>query len=218
MRTPSLTLLFVCTANIARSPYAERRARMLLGDTPVAVASAGIPGYPGRPMDLEMADQLRLRGGDPTGHLSRRLDEGILDPADVALTFAFEHHLRILRDWPKAADRTFGLRQFAGAVQRIEPSDLDGRTLVARIRSVAQPNSMALDLEDPFGRGRRKARLAAEEIDSCVLTIVSSLVGAPVADASSAGNSPRRAFKKPAPWRFRRRAPRRAIDEESEPW
>lgn len=36
---PPLRVLFVCTANIARSPYAERRARQLLGDVPIAVAS-----------------------------------------------------------------------------------------------------------------------------------------------------------------------------------
>lgn len=63
---PPLRVLFVCTANIARSPYGERRVVQLSHGETLSVASAGIPGYPGRGMDQEMAAQLRTRGGEPT--------------------------------------------------------------------------------------------------------------------------------------------------------
>ena len=60
-------LLFVCTANICRSAYAEVRARQMLGlDAGWAFFSAGVPGTVGREMDPPMVAQAvaraRLRG------------------------------------------------------------------------------------------------------------------------------------------------------------
>lgn len=190
MRTQSLALLFVCTANIARSPYAERRARMLLGTAPVSVASAGVPGFPDQPMDAEMAEQLRIRGGDPADHCSRKLDDRALEQAEVVLTFEIEHQQRILKRWPAAAERTFGLHQFADALGGVDAQNLDSLALVSRVRSLAEPNSTALDVADPHGRGRRAARIAAREIDGYMESIVGSLLGTPIAGGRRAEGSP----------------------------
>lgn len=175
MRTHPLRLLFVCTANISRSPYAERRARMLLGHEPVLVASAGVPGLPARTMDPQMADQLRQRGGDPEGHLSRCLNDVILADVDAVLTFELAQQYRVFESWPEAESRTFGLGQFAEAVGRLESTDLPAGELVARLRNVASPNSMGWDVDDPYKRGKRAARAAARQIDGLVETIVTRL-------------------------------------------
>lgn len=60
--------LFVCTANICRSPIAERLALSVWGTgSPIAVISAGTHATAGRPMAAEAADALRELGGDPEG-------------------------------------------------------------------------------------------------------------------------------------------------------
>ena len=60
-----MSVLFVCTANICRSAFAERWAGHLLGgDTSVGVASAGTHGYVDAPMDPPMAEELQARGAD----------------------------------------------------------------------------------------------------------------------------------------------------------
>lgn len=178
MRTHPLRLLFVCTANISRSAYAERRARMLLGHQPILVAGAGVPGLPARPMDPAMADQLRQRGGDGEGHLSRCLNEVILADADVVLTFELAQQHRVFEDWPDVAERTFGLGQFADALSRIQDTDRPSGDLIARVHEVARPNSMGWDVDDPYKRGRRAAKAAARQIDQLVESIVTKLTGA----------------------------------------
>jgi protein-tyrosine-phosphatase len=70
-----MAVLFVCTANIARSPYAERRATHLLagaGSEGAVFASAGIPDVSARLMDREMTAQLSARGGTPTATSAAR--------------------------------------------------------------------------------------------------------------------------------------------------
>lgn len=66
-------ILFVCTANICRSPMAEHLLRGSLAallDTGGAirfdVSSAGILGWDGEPMDPAAAAELRRLGGDPS--------------------------------------------------------------------------------------------------------------------------------------------------------
>lgn len=66
-------ILFVCTANICRSPMAEHLLRGSLAallDTGGAfrfeVSSAGIRGWDGEPMDPAAAAELRRLGGDPS--------------------------------------------------------------------------------------------------------------------------------------------------------
>ena len=166
--------VFVCTANIARSPYAERRMAQLLGEqSPVVVASAGIPGFDGRSMDEPMANQLAKRGGDGAGHESRVLTEEILAEADVVLTMEFSHHMAILEAWPEAAGKVRGLGQFARAVAK---ADLQGAgTVEERVAAVLQAsgrNSMAWDVADPHRRGRRAAKKAADQIDQYLTSLL----------------------------------------------
>src|SRR4029077_11961102 len=51
-----IRVLFVCTANICRSPYLELRARQLFGpDAGVEVSSAGTDGFDAAPVSDTMA-------------------------------------------------------------------------------------------------------------------------------------------------------------------
>ncbi|GAA4407662.1 hypothetical protein GCM10023168_23950 [Fodinibacter luteus] len=174
-----LRVLFVCTANIARSPYAERRASQLLPDHApegrgVWLASAGMPGYPGRDMDPEMAAQLRARGGEPNGHVSRAVTHELLVESDLVLTFEFAQRLRIIDEWPDQALKVFGVRQFTHALERI-PAPAHGLELLDQAYTARLPDGMNLDVVDPHRRGAAAARACADEIDAMLAAIVPAL-------------------------------------------
>ena len=178
---PALRVLFVCTANVSRSPYAERRAAQLLtgldGD-PVSVSSAGIPGVPGRPMDPEMAAQLRARGGEPNGHLSRSLTHDLLADTVLVLTFEVAHRVRLTSSWPDQAIKVFGLHQFADALGRVRHPGR-GLELLDQVYAANRPDGLNSDVADPYRRGTAAARACANEIDGLLLRIVPALAGLP---------------------------------------
>lgn len=183
----TLRVLFVCTANISRSPYAERRAAHLLAGagtagpagpagTALAVASAGVPGLAGREMDPAMVVELEKRGGSSTGHVSRAVSAEILDSCDLVLTVEFAHRLRILDAWPEHGRKLFGVNQLADAVGRV-PRPHGGPATLDAALEVARPDSLAWDVADPYRRGRRAAKRCADEIDEALAVILPALDG-----------------------------------------
>jgi sulfate adenylyltransferase/protein-tyrosine phosphatase len=177
-----LRVLFVCTANISRSPYAERRAAQLAGgehaDT-LHLSSAGVPGFPGNDMDPAMARVLEDRGADARGHLSRSVTAGILEVADVVVTVEFAHRLRITQQWPEHAAKVFGLRQLADSLRRVE-EPRGGLAALDAALAVAGPDSLTWDVADPYQRGAAAAHRCADEIDEALAVIVPGLTGIPV--------------------------------------
>jgi protein-tyrosine-phosphatase len=174
-----LRVLFVCTANISRSPYAERRAAQLLAETggdPVTVASAGIPGVPGRDMDQRMAAQLRARGGEPNGHVSRAVTHDLLVSSELVLTFELAHKVRLTTTWPDQAIKVFGLRQFADALARV-PSPGRGLELLDQVYAASRPDGLNADFPDPYRRGTAAARESAAAIDAVLERIIPALAG-----------------------------------------
>ena len=178
-RPETLLVLFVCTANISRSPYAERRALHLVSSLPGArlvASSAGVPGFPGNAMDPVMARELESRGGHGHGHLSRAVSAEILDAADVVLTLEFAHRLRITERWPEHAPKVFGLRQLADALGR-SAVEADGLAALDAALAVSRPDSLSWDVADPFREGASAARRCAAEIDEALHVIVPGLTG-----------------------------------------
>ena len=174
-------MLFVCTANISRSPYAERRAAQILaaiGGGPVALGSAGIPGVPGRGMDPEMAAQLSARGGQPDGHVSRSLTRADLDRTALVLTFELAQRVRIIDAWPDQAVKVFGLHQFADALSRVR-SPGRGLELLDQVYAATRADRVMADVADPYRRGTTAARACATEIDALLAGIVPALAGRP---------------------------------------
>lgn len=176
---PLLRVLFVCTANISRSPYAERRATQLVADpSTLRVTSAGVPGYDGRSMDEAMVVELEKRGGSAAGHVSRALSAELLEDCDVVLTLEFAHRLRISERWPEHVPKVFGLHQLADALGRV-PAPGGGLATLDAALAVARPDSLAWDVTDPYRRGRAAARRCADEIDAALGIILPALTGIP---------------------------------------
>lgn len=159
-------VLFVCTANICRSAYAEALARHLLADDPtVEVASAGTLGWTDQPMDADMAALLADRSVDPSGHRSRGLTPAMVDEADLVLTAEVAHRAWVLEQRPGSFRRVLTLGQLVRTLQDVD-ADLRGRDLLEAAARALKPAATADDVPDPYRRGRAAAEAAADQIDA----------------------------------------------------
>ncbi|GCD90667.1 adenylyl-sulfate kinase [Nocardioides sp. LS1] len=173
----TLNVLFVCTANICRSPFMELTARHLAGpDANITFASAGTHGFIDHPMDEVMSTTLAPRGVDGVESFrSRALTADMVASADLVLTAEAAHRTFILDDQPGAFRKVFTLGQFAEAVRGVD-QELHGRNLLAAIgdrRGTADPK---LDVVDPYRRGPEAAELAAREIEATLRAAVTALL------------------------------------------
>ena len=169
-----LRVLFVCTANISRSPFMELTARSLAGEgADVVFASAGTHGFDARAMDEAMVPL--LPEGAAGEHASRRLTRQLLDEADVVLTAEATHRSFILEEFPQHFRKVFTVGQFAASIA--DHPDLTGRELVAAAaarRTAARPEH---DIADPYRRGDVAAAAAADTMSRMLMVIVPRLAG-----------------------------------------
>jgi sulfate adenylyltransferase len=173
--TARLRVLFVCTANICRSPFMELLTRQQAGDT-LEVGSAGTHGVDDHPMSEEMADRARERGIDPSGFRSRPLTEDLVGAADLVLTAEAAHRAFVHDEWPAAFRRTFTLGQLAAAV-RADDSDLSGPDLLVHLGDRPGAADTARDVPDPYGRGPEVAARCAGTIEDLLRVVVPALSG-----------------------------------------
>lgn len=171
-----LRVLFVCTANICRSAYAELMARHLQGpDSGVHVESAGTHGYANRPVDPPMAAQLTARGVEATAFLSRRLTTPIIARADLVLTAEAAHRQRVLEDHPEVFRRVYTLGQLARTMDEIGLASIDGNdidSLAQLLAGAARPPERSDDVHDPYRRGEDAAGRAAAHLDELLTRIL----------------------------------------------
>ncbi|WOQ16435.1 hypothetical protein [Raineyella sp. W15-4] len=168
-------VVYVCSANICRSAYAEGRSRALVGRRGwVRFTSAGTDGTDPQPMDPWMAAELVARGGDPTGVFGARYRPDDLEAADLVLPMTDQQRLRLLDEVPACHARIFTLGQFtraaAEAGRRLRAGDL-----VAWIASQRPAPDPAEDVPDPYGRGEAAARETARILDDYLLELLPRL-------------------------------------------
>jgi sulfate adenylyltransferase len=160
-QTP-LRLLFVCTANICRSPFLEIYSRSVVGDN-VHVSSAGTHGLDAKPVSDDIAAELADRGLDTSTFRSRRLTGELVAEADLVLTAERIHRQFILDDHPEAFRKVLTVGQAVRAAEQIAEGvrGVDALPEIARLRGMAQRDG---DIDDPYGRGRAAATTAAERM------------------------------------------------------
>jgi protein-tyrosine phosphatase len=170
-RIVSLTVLFVCTGNICRSPLAERLfiARSA-PEAAVLASSAGVHALEGYPMDEAGAQALRELGGDGQGHLAQYLTESLIAEADLILGAEEAHRDTVLRLAPATMRRTFTMLEFARLGADVSPATSVGQAN-AVIASVAGRRGLvdavapgADDLADPYRRPMDQVRGCALQI------------------------------------------------------
>jgi sulfate adenylyltransferase len=170
-----LKVLFVCTANICRSPSIELLAQQACPDTTdIVFGSAGTHGTDGSAINPELAAALPA-GLDSSAFRSRRLTGALLDDADLVLTMETAHRSFILDDHPTLFRKVFTLGQFAQAVDRA-PDGLDREALLAHVAATRGNADPALDVPDPYRRGAEAASGCVARLDELLHVVLPALV------------------------------------------
>ncbi|WP_296603129.1 adenylyl-sulfate kinase [Nocardioides sp.] len=177
-RTTPLTVLYICTANICRSPFMELRSRDLAGPgSHVTFASAGTRGFVARAMDPDMAATLTSRGVAGVNRFrSRPFSSDLMPHADLVLTAEAAHRQFLLEDHPAAFRKVLTLGQFAEAIHAAEDG-LSGHDLLAAVAERRGQADPSLDVPDPFGQGPEVAATCADALDELLRVVVPALTG-----------------------------------------
>ncbi len=166
-----LKVLFVCTANICRSPSVELLARHALPDaTDVVFSSAGTHGWEDEPVNPEMVAALPT-DLDTSGFRGRRLTAELLEDADLVLTMETAHRTFILDDHPGMFRKVFTLGQFAQAIEKAPPG-LDRDALLDHVAATRGNADPALDVPDPYRRGAEAASECVARLEDLLRAVL----------------------------------------------
>lgn len=177
-------ILVVCTGNICRSPYIERRLAGLLGDTDAVVTSAGTRALVGAPIEPASAELLEAAGVSTAAFASRQITPAMLADADLVIAATQMHRAEAVRVNPRALRRTFTLGELADLLRDAdlvaEAADTDGELpwasrlaeIALRRRGLfrARPPEES-DIPDPYQHGRDAYALMASEIEKALLVV-----------------------------------------------
>jgi protein-tyrosine phosphatase len=201
-RESAFRVLFVCTGNICRSPFAEILARHLLatrlgdGAAGFAVASAGTAAVVGAGMHPLSRAELApwgLDGGASAGFRARQLAPELVGAADLVLGLTPGHRSGVLESEPGALPIAFALREFARLVAAADPAALPAdpveraHALVAGARDargLLPPVPAGADaVPDPIGRSGAAHHRAATLVRDAVATVLDVVAPGPVPGA-----------------------------------
>ncbi|MGW5242036.1 arsenate reductase/protein-tyrosine-phosphatase family protein [Monashia sp. NPDC004114] len=176
-------IMVVCTGNVCRSPYIERRLAQLLADTDVLIESAGTRALVGQDMQEGSHEALESVGADASGFISRQLTHAMLDDADLVITATQRHRRDVVSLNPRTLRRTFSLGELADLLRTAElapDGDEPWATTVAEAARQQRGQSPALpagesDITDPYGRGAEAYALMTREVETYLLVVASAL-------------------------------------------
>jgi protein-tyrosine-phosphatase len=121
-----LTVLFVCSGNLCRSPIAEGLLRHKLPASmrqAVRVESAGTLGLKGRPATPLAVEAARELGADIAGHRSQAVAPELVERADLILALAAEHRDYLRERFPNQRPKVFLLKRYAARGPRSRRAD-----------------------------------------------------------------------------------------------
>lgn len=172
-------VLFVCHANLCRSPMAEYLARHLLAGWSIPIASAGTDALDGHPMH-PYAATVAEAAGDPGSFRSRMLRHEHLAEAALILTATRQQRSICVSMTPAAVHRTFTLRQFGRLAAVADPPDgMASVPIPALVTAARQARSRLQpagphedDLADPVGGSLADFRRCGDQIEAALSGIV----------------------------------------------
>lgn len=193
----------VCTGNVCRSPYIERRLAHQVRGTGIEISSAGTAALVGWLMERESKRLLQKAGGNATGFVARQLTPQMVRDSDLVIVAAEKHRQEVVRMEPTALRFTFRLKDLSDLAKKLprtvpvgpaaEADDEQNQSSVAHVVQAIQGQrkggrhartSRADDLVDPFGKSPRVFERMAADVDELLPPIVRVLRSARASTAA----------------------------------
>lgn len=166
-------ILFVCTANICRSPTAELLARRRFGESAHLFRSAGFLESD-RTVPDDLSKVLEKEGIVADDHRSSRLDQDTLAAAELILTMEGRHVQNLTIEYGPALEKAIPLREAADRLAS-EATTIEEFLISIKDRDPASYLGTQWDVDDPYKRGKRRYKKMVDEVDGLVATVIGSL-------------------------------------------
>jgi protein-tyrosine-phosphatase len=155
-----MRVLFVCTANICRSPMASglfAKSAHVNGAVGAISASAGfLEG--GRPVHPAVTRLLDERAIDVSRKKSQKISQDLVDKSDLILTMTSDHARGVVSRFPRAISDVYTLRHF-GTIVTQRPAGVSTREWLDDLnvlnRRAYLGDDEILDIPDPIGHAHK---------------------------------------------------------------
>jgi protein-tyrosine phosphatase len=148
-------ILFICTANICRSPMAQRLLTHALRAEPpplrsLMVVSAGISAYGGDPASPNSHKVLEPVGLSLADHLSQRLTQDLVDRSFAIFCMTSMHKLLVESQFEPTCQHLYLMREF-------------------------MPDSVDKEISDPYGMDRAAYEACRDSMVEAIPSILQFL-------------------------------------------
>jgi protein-tyrosine phosphatase len=174
-------ILFVCTGNRCRSPFAEVFFRQACPSDWIEVTSVGTINYEGVEAPDEMIRAAKEFDVDLSSHRSRHIGNAKMKDPDLVLGMSLEHVASSVDSGNDPA-RSFTLHEFLrlAGTEDFATSETEAREVVARAhqnRLEARSFSPEDEIRDPMGGPASGYDVAAQTLDKACRELAGLLCG-----------------------------------------